>query len=333
MGKKKQKKSPQQTPTTEVVCPSQVNQRLWNRFCYESRHSETLKVINRRAGEHSVQESDLSNGARNKSSVNGIIRRMVADPSACEFYQNEIQKRNETFGLMLEKRIQEEYKDPDFKLRIHAEIILLDLFHRNKLRYLDRIAYIGVSKPSCFLCYRYIQAHPLQVQTSGCSNNLYLKWQPPYIYENSPSLVKEQEDILNVMLKGVRLFVLDNLVPGYQGVKSHPDSTTGLDTISHIDNMDDPFKEVNYHETEIVDDEAEDDSAGYLDENPAEYEASSPLAEFQEYRSGVGLSLPTYSESTMEMKPDKQNTPRISDKRIEDIDDSDNSEDGGVPLF
>ena len=85
----------------------------------------------------------------------------------------------------------------------------MNLFHQNRLWFLDGICYIGVSKPACFLCYFYFQAHPLQVQVSGGSNNLYLQWQPPYIQENSPGLVKEQEDIMNAMIKGIRLFLLE----------------------------------------------------------------------------------------------------------------------------
>jgi hypothetical protein len=155
---------------------------------------------------------------------------MTSDPQVCQYYREELHSQDEKFHLSLEKRIRDEYKNTNFKLRVHAELILLDLFHRQDLRFLDGVRYIGVSKPACFLCHRYFQAHPLQVQTSGCSNNLYLQWQPPYIQEHSPARVKEQEDIMNAMLKGIRRFVLDRIVPEYRGLKSHPDSTTGLGT-------------------------------------------------------------------------------------------------------
>jgi hypothetical protein len=112
---------------------------------------------------------------RGKSSINGIINRMVTNPQAFEYYQKELHSQDEKFHLMLEKRIRDEYKHPKFKLRAHAELILLDLLRRKDLHFLDGIRYIGVSKPSCFLCYRYFQAHPLRVQTSGCSNNLHLQ--------------------------------------------------------------------------------------------------------------------------------------------------------------
>jgi len=178
---------------------------------------------------------------RGKSSINGIINRMVTDPQACQYYQKELQSQDEKFHLLLEKRSRDEYQNPKFKLRIHAEVILLDLFRRQKLRFWDGIRYIGVSKPACFLCYRYFRAHPLQVQTSGCSNNLYIQWQPPYVQEDLPTLVKEQEDILNTMIRGIRLFVLDKIVPEYQGIKAHPDSTTGLGTSVFADGMEEPF--------------------------------------------------------------------------------------------
>ena len=165
---------------------------------------------------------------------------MVTNPQTCDYYQKELRSQDERFHLELEQRIQHEYKDLKLKLRTHAEIILLDLFYQEDLRFWDGVRYIGVSKPSCFLCYHYIQAHPLKVQTSGCSNNLYIQWQPPYIQEDSPALVKEQELILNTMLKGIRLFVLDKIVPDYRGFKSHPDSTTGLETSVYAHDIGEP---------------------------------------------------------------------------------------------
>ncbi|KAF3147476.1 hypothetical protein TWF594_002695 [Orbilia oligospora] len=172
---------------------------------------------------------------RPKALINDIIKRMVGpDSSLCEYFQNEIGSLDKKFELRLQELIKETYKDPTFKLIVHAEIIIHDLFSRKKLQFLDQVRYIGVSKPSCFLCYRYLQAHPMRVQTSGCSNNLYLQWQPPYIEDESPTLVTEQRDVLNKMNGEIRKFVLDTIVPEYRGHKSHPDSTTGIGTILSV---------------------------------------------------------------------------------------------------
>ena len=54
-------------------------------------------------------------------------------------------------------------------------------------------------------------------------------------------MVKQQEDILNLMIKGIRLFVLDKIVPEYQEIKAHPDSTTGLGTSVYTDDVGAPF--------------------------------------------------------------------------------------------
>lgn len=41
---------------------------------------------------------------------------------------------------------------------------------------------------------------------------------------------------MKAMIKRIRLFVLDKIVPGYRWVKLHPDSTTGLETsVSRVD--------------------------------------------------------------------------------------------------
>ena len=104
---------------------------------------------------------------RGKSSINGIINQIVADPQSCKYYQKELHSCDEKFHLMLEKCIWDKYENLKFKLRIHAEIILLDLFYRKDIQFLNGVQYISVSKPSYFLCYQYFQAHPLQVQMSG----------------------------------------------------------------------------------------------------------------------------------------------------------------------
>ena len=185
--------------------------------------------------------SFTSSSYRGKFSINGIINRMMTDSQACQYYQKELQSQNEKFHLLLEKRIRDEYQNPKFKLRIHVEIILLDLFHRQKLRFWDGIRYIGVSKPTCFLCYQYFRAHSLQIQTSSCSNNLYIQWQSLYVQKNLSMLIKEQENILNTMIREIRLFVLNKIVSEYQRIKAHSDSTTRLRTSVFANDMKESF--------------------------------------------------------------------------------------------
>ncbi len=59
----------------------------------------------------------------------------MIDSQICQYYQKEFQSQNEKFYLLLEKCIQDEYQNLKFKLRIHVKIILLNLFHHQKLQF------------------------------------------------------------------------------------------------------------------------------------------------------------------------------------------------------
>ena len=75
----------------------------------------------------------------------------------------------------------------------------------------------------------------MYIQIFKYSNNLYIQWQPLYIQNDSSALIKEQKDILNTIIKEIRLFVLDKIIPDYRGIRSHPNSTTGLGTSVYAD--------------------------------------------------------------------------------------------------
>ncbi len=189
-----------------------------------------------------------SSSYRRKSSINNIINWMMIDLQICQYYQKELQFQNEKFHLLLEKCIWDEYQNLKFKLRIHVKIILLNLFCHQKLRFWDEIQYIDVSKSTCFLCYWYFRAHSLQIQTSSCSNNLYIQWQSLYVQKNLSTLIKKQENILNMMIREIRLFVLNKIVSEYQKIKAHSDSTTKLRTLVFANDMKESFLRDTCHD-------------------------------------------------------------------------------------
>ncbi|KAF3927066.1 hypothetical protein AA313_de0202406 [Arthrobotrys entomopaga] len=341
------------------------------RICYQSRNSEILKIIRRRAGENSIHKSDSSNGAqyarichyigrlgshmkaaqvlvetgsvcpglflnfsvqiatshpsfiapsyRKGSSIDGIINRMITDPGECKEYQTILHTHDKLFGLELQSRIKDEYESTKFKLRVHAEVILLDLFHRENFSFYEGVGYIGVSKPSCFLCDKYFRAHPLQVQTSGCSNNLYLQWQPPYVQESSPDSVKQQTQILNAMIQEVRRFVLKKIKPGHQRMATHPDSTTGFDTLSYVDRLEMPPREPKYREmAKNVSDEPASSSPDIL---------SGSIIDDESEDGGVTLSS-SVPEKSVETEEFMERNSLVNSYEY-----SDNSEGGGILLF
>ena len=56
--------------------------------------------------------------------------------------------------------LQTQFKDKDFRPRVHAELNLLEHFYRKRLPFLDDDLFIAYSKPACYYCYRYISLHP-----------------------------------------------------------------------------------------------------------------------------------------------------------------------------
>lgn len=65
------------------------------------------------------------------------------------------------------------------KTAVHAEIIILDYFHRHRLPFAHGKRYIGCSKPSCFCCGVYMASHPLRLEQRPCHNNVWVKWTIP----------------------------------------------------------------------------------------------------------------------------------------------------------
>jgi hypothetical protein len=113
--------------------------------------------------------------------------------------------------------------------RVHAELILLDRFWTQKLEFVDGDRYIGCSKPACFCCYHYIRAHPGRFVTPACHNNNWINWRPPDIEDsNDTASIKLREDILNEMVKKIRIEVLDQIREQRGPRSRQPDSNTEI---------------------------------------------------------------------------------------------------------
>lgn len=62
---------------------------------------------------------------------------------------------------------------------VHAEIKIVDFFSRTRREFGNHHRYIGCSKPSCYCCSLYIQAHPSKVETRPSHGNAWVKWTAP----------------------------------------------------------------------------------------------------------------------------------------------------------
>ncbi|KAE8371072.1 hypothetical protein BDV26DRAFT_276824, partial [Aspergillus bertholletiae] len=68
------------------------------------------------------------------------------------------------------------------RVRVHAEILLIDYFDKFDASFLDTDdKYIGCSKPACYLCYQYICQHPDNYTLPPTHQKLYHAWSLPTI--------------------------------------------------------------------------------------------------------------------------------------------------------
>jgi hypothetical protein len=62
-------------------------------------------------------------------------------------------------------------------LTVHAEMQLLSFYDHNP-KLTPRLHFMGTSKKTCFLCYEFLNRHPLKMGVSACHQKLYPSWMP-----------------------------------------------------------------------------------------------------------------------------------------------------------
>jgi len=90
-------------------------------------------------------------------SLDGMANRIFTKEDDIIHYQEALDtlERTSNGGLLSRLRA-----NCCFKTRIHAELLLADLFYYKQFECIDDDPYIGCSKPACFNCFQYLLAHP-----------------------------------------------------------------------------------------------------------------------------------------------------------------------------
>jgi OTT_1508-like deaminase len=131
------------------------------------------------------------------TTLDGIIAHMLPkDNKDLPFYQKELQDMDRKFQV--HQHLVEEYNKHTFLPYVHAELILLEHFYRQKYDFVDGDKHIGCSKPACYCCYHYICEHPGNFVCPASHNKIYLNWNPlDVINDADGSTVMHQRDIMN----------------------------------------------------------------------------------------------------------------------------------------
>lgn len=161
-------------------------------------------------------------------SLSAIAGRMV-DSDKVDGFRAALQHMDHSYGLS--KALKDKCSDKNWKPRVHAELILLNLFWTRDFEFVSGDKFIGCSKPACYCCYQYVQAHPGTWVPPACHNNHWLNWKPPDIFDrNRQDEIKLRERILNDMNKKIRNEVCQQIHERRAPARWQPDSHTEIST-------------------------------------------------------------------------------------------------------
>lgn len=156
-----------------------------------------------------------------------IVRMLPAGSPDLERYQQALAEMDVKYQLS--HRFLDNYTNPNFLPRVHAEIQVLEHFHKNKLHFADADRYIACSKSACFCCLLYFRYHPEQFVEPASHRKIYLNWRPPDLDAVCDTISENfQRDILNSMTRDIRREALYQIGQKMAPPAWHPDSVTGI---------------------------------------------------------------------------------------------------------
>jgi len=125
-----------------------------------------------------------------------------------------------------------------FSTRVHAELLLLDLFQEHGFDFVADDRYIGCSKPACYCCFNYISAlrEGFSLSMPACHNNLHLPWRAPDIPKcRGAGPAKMRENALNTMIVSIRADLRRQIDSQAPRRSSQFDSLTGVTSLRKRD--------------------------------------------------------------------------------------------------
>ncbi len=137
-----------------------------------------------------------------------IMGRMCSKNDAAS-YRDVLKLMNFSYELNLNVALEENCA---FETRIHAELLLLDLFIRKKHEFTGEDRYIECSKPACYFCSQYFRAQITSFTLPACHNKLYLRWWSSDIFDELDlEAIQRRNDTMNNMNVRIREEIKEQL--------------------------------------------------------------------------------------------------------------------------
>ncbi|KAM5521556.1 hypothetical protein FOXYSP1_15447 [Fusarium oxysporum f. sp. phaseoli] len=122
--------------------------------------------------------------------------------------------------------------DEERQHNVHAEIQMLEEFHRNQRKFVAHDRYIACSKLACFCCKLYFKWHPGRFVEPECHQKTYLNWRPIDLPERVESKYwPDQRRVLANLSKELSNLVEEQIITQQQPTPWHPDSITNITAV------------------------------------------------------------------------------------------------------
>ncbi|KAJ4263212.1 hypothetical protein NW764_016206 [Fusarium oxysporum] len=135
-------------------------------------------------------------------------------------------------SLGLEDAIRGISDDGESHHNVHAEIQMLEEFHRNQRKFVAHDRYVACSKLACFCCKLYFKWHPGRFVEPESHQKTYLNWRPIDLPESWESEYwPDQRRVLANISKELSNLVEEQIITQQQPIPWHPDSITNITAV------------------------------------------------------------------------------------------------------
>ncbi|KAG5811400.1 hypothetical protein H9Q74_005100 [Fusarium xylarioides] len=170
----------------------------------------------------------LTDGLRN---LDSILRRMLpAGDSRLKDMQAYLGQLDGS--IRLEDAIRAMHNDDKTNRGVHAEIQMLEDFHRNRREFVGHDRYIACSKLACLCCRLYFNWHPGRFVEPESHQKSYLSWRPIDLPEGGESQHwPDQRRVLANLSKELSNLVEEQIISQQQPTPWQPDSVTNITAV------------------------------------------------------------------------------------------------------
>ncbi|EEU44399.1 uncharacterized protein NECHADRAFT_24361, partial [Fusarium vanettenii 77-13-4] len=164
-----------------------------------------------------------------QTTLNSITRRILQTPKdpRIEEFQAFLATLDEQTGL--ETRVRTMYDRGDMQSSVHAELQMLEFFHRGDRVFVENDRYIACSKLACLCCKLYFRHHPGFYVEPDSHQKVYTNWRPILLHEgNEDPLFLEQRALLGKVGRDIGNMLVDHIALQRTSAVLQPDSITNI---------------------------------------------------------------------------------------------------------